>query len=162
MLFFFHLLEMIFLCQLTFIFRRGVYVYHQPVMSYHFSKPWDHLHAAESQAELETFLASNGQRKPTAPRTTVAGTRHGSHRPISGPEKKNMEVSWNRSTPKSITLIGIAHDCPSIWGYPMYGNPHMMFTELNNERNRTARNDFSDLFACSMAGAFCCLFFSKC
>jgi hypothetical protein len=32
-------------------------------------------------------------------------------------------------------------------------------TELKNEpRNRTARNDGSDIFACSMAGAWCCFF----
>ena len=41
---------------------------------------------------------------------------------------QNMEVSWNRATPKSsMSMIFSTINHPSIWGYPPWraGNPHL-------------------------------------
>ena len=42
----------------------------------------------------------------------------------------HTEVSWNRDTPKSSTLMGFFHYKLSILGFPIYGNPHMYSHEI--------------------------------
>ena len=39
---------------------------------------------------------------------------------------RDMEVSWNKGTSTSSTLMGFFHYKPSIWGYPICGNPNIL------------------------------------
>ena len=39
--------------------------------------------------------------------------------------KQNMEVSWNRGTPKSSILVGFSLISQPFWGTSIYGNPYI-------------------------------------
>ena len=42
----------------------------------------------------------------------------------------DMEVSWNRGTPKSSTFSGFSIINHSFWGTTIYGNPHIPVGKL--------------------------------
>ena len=43
----------------------------------------------------------------------------------------DMEISWNKGTPKSSYFNGIFPYEPSIWGYPQFGNPPYVGISMN-------------------------------